>query len=98
MNKYTFESKLWRSEGPSGWHFVTLSVEMSEEIRSLYKDISPGFGSIPVKVTLNKSKWETSVFYDTMAHAFLLPIKGVIRKKEKVKEDELLNVSIEIVL
>jgi hypothetical protein len=63
---YTFESLLWQHASPSGWHFISLPVEMAQEIRetTLHSELSkiiPQFTkeekiTIPVKTRVFKVK------------------------------------------
>jgi len=37
-----------------------------------------------VSVTLGKTVWETSIFFDRKAGTYVLPLKAAVRKKERV--------------
>jgi hypothetical protein len=39
---YAFDALLWKSEGPGGWHFVSLPPEMSSEIRLHFQSEEQG--------------------------------------------------------
>ncbi len=45
-----------------------------------------GWGRLKTTVTIGQSKWETAIWFDTKAQAYLLPLKSTIRKKEKIEE------------
>lgn len=98
MNKYQIEGELWSYNGPAAWCFITVPNDISADIKRLFGEMSPGFGSIAVDVTLGKTTWKTSIFYDTKESAYLLPIKGVIRKKEKIVLGEQLKLEITVIL
>jgi hypothetical protein len=44
---------------------------------------------VPVTITLGKTTWKTSIFPDKKLHAYLLPIKADVRKKESVKAGDI---------
>ena len=98
MNTYQFRAELWVGNGKGAWYFVTMPSDISKEMRALFSDLSPGFGSIAIKATIGKSEWQTSVFYDTKIQAFLLPIKSIIRKKETIHHGDMLDISIEVIV
>lgn len=84
---YRTRASLWRWQGGKGsWHFMTLPVALSEEIRLV--DAGPrriGFGSLRVTATIGKSTWQTSIFPSTEARSYLLPVKAAVRKAEKLR-------------
>ena len=94
---FEFSGVLWTYEEPGGWYFITLPKDISDDIHRLFKDISPGFGSMPMNVTIGETKWATSAFYDTKAHAYLLPIKAKVRKAETIGLGDMVTVHIEVV-
>lgn len=94
--RFQFNAKLWRYQGNAAWHFVTLPKDISEQTRSLTQGLRNAFGSLRVIATIGKTEWRTSVFADTKAGAFLLPVKAEVRKREKVGHGDTLCVSVEI--
>lgn len=79
---FRFTSFLWEHEGPGAWHFVTVPDEVSDEIADLTDGRSGGFGSVRVRVTVGGTTWDTSVFPDTKAAAYVLPVKKSVRAGE----------------
>ncbi len=53
-----------------------------------------GWGRLKATVTVKKTTWKTSIWYDTKAVAYLLPIKAVIRKKEDLTEGSRVKVEL----
>jgi len=97
MKKFKFSGTLWRNNTPGGWTLITLPKDLSMEVKALYEMFSPGFGSIRVDVKIGATKWKTSIFYDTKFDAYLLPVKGDVRKKEKLSEGMTVNIEFEII-
>lgn len=93
---YKTTLKVWLYDGPAAWHFVTLTKKDSKEIIELFGDMKRGWGSLPVTVTVGETTWETSIFPDKKTESFLLPLKAAVRKKEGIKEGELVEFSIKI--
>jgi hypothetical protein len=94
--RFTFRTKLWRYQGAAAWHFVTLPKDVSAQIRALSQGLRNAFGSLRVIATIGKTAWRTSVFTDTKAGAFLLPVKAEVRRKEKLSADDAIDVCVEI--
>jgi hypothetical protein len=61
---YKLHSKVFRYPGMSGWHFIGIPKKQSEEIKKHFGTHAKGWGSLPVHVTLGKTKWKTSIFPD----------------------------------
>lgn len=97
MSAYVIGAKIWRYEGPSAWYFVTMPVEISEEIKEVFGKLSAGWGSLPVRVTIGNTTWKTSIFYDTKHQAYLLPIKADVRRIENLLEGNDVEVRIEVI-
>jgi len=91
-DKFEIKSKVWVYEGDS-WHFVTIKKEMADEIKRFDSGPRRGFGSIPVKVRIGHTNWNTSIF-PIKDGSFILPLKKEVRKKEKIKEGDWVKVRI----
>ena len=78
----------------AGWHFVSIDKNISALIQvSRSGKKRKGWGSVPVTVTLGKSKWRTSIFPDKDG-TYLLPLKKEVRKDEHVYVGDLVHITI----
>ena len=80
----------------AGWHFITIPINISLDIKNKFSDIQRGWGSLPVNVIVGSTKWKTSIFPDKQTGGYLMPIKAGVRKKEEIEDDDIVNVTIEI--
>jgi len=90
---FEFKSKVWLwNEGKGSWHFATVPLELSKHIKG-FSMPRKGFGSIPVIVTVGKTKWKTSIFPEKKG-TYVLPIKKEVRNKEKISANDNIEVTI----
>lgn len=98
--KYKLRGKVWLYPGPpdggGSWHFVNVSREISKEIKENFAEVGRGFGSLRVKVTVGKTRWNTSIFPDTKSGTYLLPLKAEVRQKEVISDGTKISFTIEI--
>lgn len=90
------KAKVWLYQGIGGWYFVTLPVKQSKIIRALYTNKSRPFGSIPVKITIGKTHWKTSLFPDKKSGSYLFAIKAEVRRKENISVDDIVVAEVQI--
>jgi hypothetical protein len=83
MTQHAFSAELWEHspEEPGSWHFVTLPVELAEDIR-LEAGPTAGFGSVRVEARTGRSTWRTSLFPEAGTGSFVLPVKRSVRDAE----------------
>jgi hypothetical protein len=91
---YEFHAKLWQHNGPSGWYFVSLPINIASEIRENLKWQEEGWGRMKATAKIGQSQWETAIWFDTKHNTYILPIKGEIRKKERLGSNEAVQVII----
>jgi len=94
--KYKVRSTVWVYPGVAAWRFVNMDRGQSEEIKEKHGKNKRGFGSIPVSVSLGKSRWKTSIFPDKRSGTYLLPLKAKIRADEGIFDGDIVNFAIEI--
>lgn len=90
-----FSAELWRHDGDAAWHFVTLPVEVAEQVREEAGE-PRGFGSVRVEVTVGGSTWRTSVFPDTKKGSFVLPVKAEVRRREDLLAGDVVEVGLTV--
>ena len=87
----TATGRLWQHD--SGWVLLTLPPELSEELTAT-ADLGPGWGMVPVTVSLGDLTWSTSAWPGQDGH--LLPVKSSIRKRAGLTPGEEVTVRIAI--
>ena len=95
IEQFTFTSDVWLYNGT--WHFATMPPEPAEEVRMLTFNNRKGFGSVRVEVTIGKTIWRTSLFPDSKAGTYLLPLKAEVRKKEEFGVGDRVKVTVKLV-
>jgi hypothetical protein len=88
--KFKSEIQLW--QGKAAWHFIIISKKLSLQIKGFEEKPRKGFGSMPVQVNVGKSQWKTSIF--PKDGTYLLPIKALIRKNEKISAGDRVEVEL----
>jgi len=79
--RYTCRVKLWLYAGPGGWHFLTLPKPLAKQIK-FAAEMKNAWGSVRVRAKIGRTAWATSLFPDSKAGSYLLPVKADVRRKE----------------
>jgi len=87
-----FEGVLWRYDGDAPWHFVTVPVDMSDDIGAAAEPRP--FGSVPVRARVGATMWETSLFPDKQSGAYVLPVKRSVREAESIADGDAVAVAL----
>lgn len=90
--EFNGEIIFWR--GPAPWYFVAVPEAESSDIKAISNDVTYGWGVIPVTVRIGKTEFKTSLF--PKGSLYLVPIKTVVRKAEKLEEGDDVTVWLEI--
>ena len=85
---------LWSGESAS-WHFVTVPVEQSGEIRAHSLLSRGGFGSVKIEASVNDVTWRTSVF-PVKSGGYILPVKKEVRCKAGIASGDEVTVELEL--
>jgi hypothetical protein len=96
--KYSFISQLIVYESTAAWHFLTLPIFESADIKANFTGLKTGWGSIFVKVTIGHTTWSTSIFPSKKDQAYLLPVKKSVRQSENLYIGDKVKCMIEIEL
>lgn len=87
--------KVWKYTGKGAWYFVSIPKNIGDAMK-LEFGRKRGWGSVPVTVCIGTSTWSTSIFPDTKTGTYLLPIKADIRKKQNIKEHNMIEVELRV--
>jgi hypothetical protein len=78
--EFVGEDVHWR--GPSPYHFVAVPEAVAAAIRSVAKDVTYGWGVIPVTAVVGATTFTTSLF--PKDGGYLVPLKDVVRRRESI--------------
>ena len=90
-----FTAPLWLWTGKGAWHFMTVPVDHAGLIRMAVPRRA-GFGSVRVKARIGDTSWSTSIFPDSKAGTYLLPVKADVRKAEALSPGDTITVTLSL--
>ena len=89
-----FKGKIFQWRGPAPYLFVAVPEKESANIKLVSKLVTYGWGVIPVIVKVGETEWKTSLF--PKDGRYLVPIKMLAQRAEKLKEDDEIRIHLEI--
>jgi hypothetical protein len=89
-----FSGELWRWVGPAPWYFITVPPEQCDFLHVASKFVTYGRGVIPVRARIGDTEWKTSLF--PKDGLYLVPVKGSVRKAERLEEGDAVSVRLEV--
>ena len=98
MVHHVFRAQVWEhSPGdPGSWHFLTLPADLADEL-AFEAGPPRGFGSVRVEVSVGDTTWRTSLFPDSAAGSYVLPMKKQVRLAEGLVAGDTCEVTLELV-
>ncbi len=91
---FTFTASVWEWRGPAPYHFVSVPVEIAQEIKELASAVTYGWGMIPVEGKIGNTSFTTSLWAKNGTYA--VPLKDALRKAEGISLND--TVSVELTL
>ncbi len=91
---FRFDSELIEWRGPAPYHFLRVPAELCEDLREMAKDVTYGWGMVPVAVWIGGSEWETSLW--PKDGGYLLPVKDWVRKAEGLELGETVSLELDV--
>ena len=95
---------LWRwqskakdgTPSPVSWFFITIDGPVAEAIRAASPGRTAAWGSVYVSVTIGATTWRTSLFPSKQVGGYMLPVKAVVRKAERLTEGDVVQARLTI--
>ena len=78
--EFEFSNPIFEWRGPAPFHFIELPEQISVEIAAMSKQVTYGWGVIPVTAVIGTSSFTTSLFPKN--GGYLLPLKDFVRKAQ----------------
>jgi hypothetical protein len=92
--EFEFTNPIFEWRGPAPVFYIELPEEIAAEISAMSKQLTYGWGVIPVEATIGKTTYTTSLFPKN--GGYLLGVKTVVREPEKLKLGDSPNVTLRI--
>ncbi|MCC6986015.1 MAG: DUF1905 domain-containing protein [Anaerolineales bacterium] len=89
-----FKGKIFQWRGPAPYLFVAVPEKESANIKAVSNLVTYGWGVIPVMVKVGKTEWKTSLF--PKDGRYLVPIKMLAQKAEKLNEGDEVRLRLEL--
>ena len=94
---WTFDAALWLWQARNdAWTFVSLPTDVADQVLDVAGPVTRGFGSVRVEVTVGRTTWRTSLFPDSAAGTYVLPVKKVVRTAESLAAGDTARVRIRL--
>ena len=90
----SFSGEIWYWRGPSPFHFVTVPEPHAQELRDVAREVTYGWGMIPVDVHVGGTKFQTSLW--PKDGGYIVPIKDVVRRGEEVDEGDVVDIRMSV--
>lgn len=96
--RFAFSAEVWSYRNPNEVFFVSLPVDISDDILDLVGTSLNPWGTVPVRVTARDWTWESSMFPRKDHQCYDLPLNARVRKRLGIGGGDVLDVVIEITL
>ena len=90
--EFTGEVVEWR--GPAPFHFLVTPPEESAWLTDIMRDVTYGWGMIPVGARIGGTSWETSLW--PKDDLYVLPVKTTVRTAEEIDEGDVVTVEMTV--
>jgi hypothetical protein len=90
--EFSFTGELIEWRGPAPFYFIQTPIELTAEIKAIAAHKTYGWGMLYVNVSINKSKWKTTL--TPKDGAYLIPIKNAIRLPAKFELGQRIDVKL----
>ena len=89
-----WKGRVWEWRGPAPYHFVSVKADDAERIRDVASAVTYGWGMIPVEARIGATTFTTSLW--PKDGVYVLPLKDVVRRAERIDLGDEVDVRIHI--
>ena len=84
-----FDAEVIQWRGPAPFYFLAVPEPLCEDLRVAARDVSYGWGVVPVSVRIGATTWTTSLF--PKDGGYLVPLKDRVKSAEDITEGDLIE-------
>lgn len=89
-----FSGEIWFWRGPAPHHFVTVPEEEADALASISREVTYGWGMIPVSARIGGTTWTTSLF--PKDGGYIVPIKAVVQRSEELDVGDVVKIRLTV--
>ena len=89
-----FSGEVWHWRGPAPYFFVTVPEPESDDLAGIARDVTYGWGMVPVRVTLGGTQWRTALW--PKDGGYVVPLKDAVRRAERIDVGDTVTVSLRV--
>ena len=93
--EWTFGGRVIEWRGPAPFFFVPMPPDDAEELKDVARSLIY-WGQVPVTATIGKTTFTTALF--PRSGTYLVPLKVVVRRAERLELDDLVEVRLRVAL
>ncbi len=95
MEWLSFETEVIYWRGPAPFFFAPLPAAVAAEVGRVARQVSYGWGMIPVEAELNGAHFTTALFPKN--DTYCLPLKDAVRRKAVVTAGDVITIEMKVV-
>ncbi|MCL2541584.1 MAG: DUF1905 domain-containing protein [Nocardioidaceae bacterium] len=85
-----FDAEVIEWRGPAPFYYAVVPEQAAEDIADLARELTYGWGCIPVTARIGETRWTTSLF--PKDGGYLVPLKVAVRRAEGVDLGDVVGV------
>lgn len=90
-----FSGEVWFWKGPAPHHFVTVPPQPSRDLKEVAKDVTYGWGMIPVNVTVGATTFYTALWEKD--GNYIVPLKLAVRRSEAIEVGDTVHLQLDVI-
>lgn len=92
MTEFAFQAEVIQWRGPAPFYFALIPADIGQKIAERSREVSYGWGAIPVEAAINGVVFRTSLF--PRHGTYLLPLKDRVRSQLGTADFTALRISV----
>jgi hypothetical protein len=89
-----FEAEVFQWRGPAPFYFVAVPPEQAADLEAVSRDVTYGWGMIPVRGRVGGTEFETSLW--PRQGGYVVPLKDTVRAAESIEDGATITVALAV--
>lgn len=89
-----FEAEVFQWRGPAPFYFVAVPEEQAADLEAVSRDVTYGWGMIPVRGRVGRTDFETSLW--PRQGGYVVPLKDKVRAAEGIEDGATITVGLTV--